>query len=74
MIGQVIRELREAKRIGFRELAQAAGIGTGTLWHIESGEPPRLSTLDAIARVLEVPRWQILKTADERAQTTPETQ
>lgn len=68
MIGTIIKEAREAQRIGFRELATAAGISTGTLWRVENGEPPHLSTLDAIARVIGKPRWQIIKEADERAQ------
>ena len=54
-IGQRIKELRDAQRMGQRELARRAGINQGGLSMLETGErQPTYRVVKAIARALGV--------------------
>lgn len=59
----MIRELRQEKGWSQSELARRAGIKQGVLSYIESGRTPhpRIDTLMAIAKALEVPIDELLE-------------
>jgi len=61
-IGDIIREIREARDISQRQLAHDAGVKQSVLSRIESGDTPnpRAETLRAIAEALNVPVTAIL--------------
>lgn len=53
--GENLKKLREAKGLTTREFADIADIAYSQVWTLESGQgDPSLTTLVAIARVLEV--------------------
>lgn len=53
MIGKILKEAREEKRISVDELAAAAKITRQTLWNIEKGKvDPKHSTLNSLAQAL----------------------
>lgn len=64
--GDKIRELREARVLERRELAELAGVGYTTLYKMEKhGHLPRLSTVRAVAKVLKVkPEEVVLESAN----------
>jgi transcriptional regulator with XRE-family HTH domain len=72
-LGEKIRELRKADldpkapgRITQESLAHEAGISVSTLQRIESGaHQPRLDTLRALAKALDVPARELLEAADD---------
>lgn len=56
LIGLQIRHLREAKKISQEQLANQAGLSTGTIGKIERGLiNPKADTLIRIAHELEIP-------------------
>lgn len=56
LIGLQVRHLREAKKISQEQLANQAGLSTGTIGKIERGLiNPKTETLIRIARELEIP-------------------
>ena len=51
----ILRALRARRGWTVRELGERAGLTHGTISHLETGRyEPRLSTLDALARALNV--------------------
>lgn len=55
-VGRALRELREDNGLTARDLAARAGVSAAMVSRIESGQvSPSLSTLDALAKSLEVP-------------------
>lgn len=50
-IGELLRQEREARGLGVRELARLAGVPPGTISEIEGG---RLCSRPALGRILEV--------------------
>ena len=64
-LGSRVRGLREASGLTQEALAQAAGIGRITLIRLENGRNiPKLSTLRAIAHVLEEPVEDLLSSPE----------
>ena len=49
-----VREVREARRMSLRELAEKAGVNWSAIHRIEKGKDPLLSTLEKLARALGV--------------------
>ena len=65
-----VRVLREAAGLTQEALAQATGIGRVTIVRLENGKrAPKLSTLKAIARVLERPAEDLLAGPEELGET-----
>ena len=65
VLGSRVRRLRETAGLTQEALAQAAGIGRITLLRLENGKHvPKLTTLKAIARVLEKPVEDLLADPD----------
>lgn len=61
IVGQRIRQLREARGVSLSELARRAGVGKATLSGLENGQRnPTLETLWAITAQLGVPIGAIL--------------
>jgi len=59
-VGERIRELRERRSYGQRELAQLVGLTPNSMWAIEAGrQRPRPATLRKIAQLLKVPVEQL---------------
>ena len=64
-----VRQLRQAKGMKANELAAAAGISAPMLSQVERGlVDPSLETLRQIARVLDVPLFELFVTAVDREQ------
>lgn len=61
-IGQSLKRLREQRELSCRELAERAGVTHGNISHIELGwtTDPRISTLLAIAKALDVPLSELI--------------
>jgi transcriptional regulator with XRE-family HTH domain len=59
-LGSRIKEARVAAGLTQQALAFKAGIALRTLSHIENGEDTKLSTLRAIAGVLDVPLTDLI--------------
>ncbi len=60
--GEKIRELREARVLERRELAELAGIGYTTIYKMEKhGHLPRLSNVRAVAKALKVKPEEIIQ-------------
>jgi transcriptional regulator with XRE-family HTH domain len=66
ILGERIRELREARSLSQRELARRAGVDHSYVSKIENGrtEVPSVDTLRALATVLEVEEVEMLGFAD----------
>ena len=70
VLGARVRALRETAGFTQDSLAQTAGIGRATMIRLENGKHvPKLSTLKAIAGVLERPVEDLLTGPDERQET-----
>lgn len=66
VVGQRVRELRQARGISLSELARRAGVGKATLSGVETGtRNPTLETLWAITAQLGVPIGAILDSPPE---------
>ena len=66
VLGSRVRRTRETANLTQEALAQAAGIGRVTLVRLENGKHvPKLSTLKAIAHVLEKPIEDLLAGPDD---------
>jgi transcriptional regulator with XRE-family HTH domain len=66
-IGFEVRRLRKSIDLTVAELGAAAGISAGMLSKIENGSiSPSLSTLDALAKALNVPITRLFAETDER--------
>jgi len=66
MIGETIRRIREARRVGLRELARRSGVGVATLARLEAGQGDvKLSTLERVAAALGVPTAALLVPPEE---------
>jgi transcriptional regulator with XRE-family HTH domain len=66
-IGFEVRRLRKSIDLTISELGAAAGISVGMLSKIESGSiSPSLTTLDALAKALNVPITRLFAETDER--------
>ena len=55
-----VRRHREAAGLSIRQLARATGLDANTIMAAEHDGNPRLSTLQAISRVLKVPVHTLL--------------
>ena len=52
-VGKVIRELREARGVSLRALANASGVNFTTIRHIERGDnSPTVATLEMLLEAL----------------------
>lgn len=74
LIGQRIKQRREALNISAQELAEAIGINKATIHRYENGDfkSIKLPVIESIAKYLEVdPSWIIGKTDDLRPKVTP---
>ena len=62
-LGRVLRDLREAKGLSLRDLADIADVGFDTIGRLERAETPNpgIGTLIALARALRVPPENLLK-------------
>jgi transcriptional regulator with XRE-family HTH domain len=61
-VGRALRALREANNLTARDLAARSGISAAMVSRIENGQvSPSLSTLEALARALEVPIVSLLR-------------
>ena len=59
-----INEIRRAKRIKLKDLADQAGISRITLWRIESGKvSPRVEILTKISELLNVEQTELYEAA-----------
>jgi transcriptional regulator with XRE-family HTH domain len=68
-VGQKVRELRSTRNLGVRDLAKRSGISANTLCLIESGKSsPTVSTLQRLARGLQVPITAFFDTEPEEKQ------
>lgn len=66
VFGENLKKLREAKGLTTREFANLADIAYSQVWTLESGKgDPSLTTLMAIARVLEVPLSSLISQESE---------
>jgi len=64
--GKRVKELREAKVLERLELAEMAGVGYTTIYKMEAHDHrPRLSTIRAVAKVLEVEPAEIMSGVPE---------
>ena len=52
--GARIRQLRQARNWGQRDLAEAVCVSLRTIWNIEQGKPTRSQNLKAIAKALGI--------------------
>lgn len=67
LIGLQIRNFREAKKISQEQLANQAGLATGTIGKIERGlNNPKADTLLRIAEELEIPCQLLFEKYDRR--------
>lgn len=67
LIGLQIRNFREAKKISQEQLANQAGLATGTIGKIERGlNNPKAETLLRIAKELEIPCQLLFEKNDGR--------
>jgi transcriptional regulator with XRE-family HTH domain len=66
-LGERIRRLRDAAGMSQQALASAAGLSMSAVTLLELGKrtDPRLSTLQAIAGVLGIPVYELVKDLDE---------
>jgi transcriptional regulator with XRE-family HTH domain len=54
--GKYLRKLRETSKLGSRELSRIAGLSYSSVCQYESGDKtPRVESLKALARALDVP-------------------
>lgn len=76
LVGLQIRNLREAKNISQEQLADKAGLATGTIGKIERGiNNPKTATLLRIAHELEVPCQSLFEWTDHgKAELSPQMQ
>lgn len=54
IVGQRVHEVRKQRRLTREELAKKADVSISALVQIEAGRPPRLTSLEAVARALHV--------------------
>ncbi|MDA4844736.1 helix-turn-helix domain-containing protein [Hoeflea poritis] len=61
-VGKALRALREANNLTARDLASSSNVSAAMISRIENGQvSPSLSTLEALARALEVPIVSLLR-------------
>jgi len=66
LIGQKLREIREAKKMSQVEIAEATGLVQPYVSRVENGHTiPGVETLEKWASALRVPLYQILYDGDE---------
>jgi len=69
-LGAVVRRLRQERDMSQWELSERAGIHKNTPGLIERGErSPALETINAIARALDLRGSELLRLAEDYAQT-----
>lgn len=69
VIGKVIKRYRFLKEISQPELGRRSGVSPSYITKIEQGMyDPSIKTLAKIARVLEVPLWQLIREAEKLAE------
>ena len=68
-IGKEIRRLRKARGWTQRQLADSAGIAVTTLSSIENGTEPKIITVRAIARALDLPEDYFLQSDGDSAKS-----
>lgn len=63
-VQKVIRQMREARGLSQKALADLAGVTRQTISNIERGAfPPKRESLEAISAAFGVPVWEIEKLA-----------
>jgi transcriptional regulator with XRE-family HTH domain len=61
IIGDRLRELREAKKLSQRDIQQRTGLLRAYISRVENGHTvPAVETLERIARALEIPIYQLM--------------
>lgn len=66
LIGQKLREIREAQKMSQVEIAQATGLVQPYVSRVENGHTiPGVETLEKWASALQIPLYQILYEGDE---------
>lgn len=63
--GRAIREIREEAGLTQEQVADAGGLHSTAISHLEAGRRnPKLGTVKAVARGLGVPRWYLMATEE----------
>ena len=63
-LGQEIRQTRKKRRMSQSELAEKAGLALMTISRLERGEhDPHMKTLVRITRALDVPLFELMRSA-----------
>ena len=71
LIGLQIRNIREAKKISQEQLANQAGLATGTIGKIERGlNNPKADTLLRIAHELDIPCRMLFEKTEKNPRTS----
>lgn len=71
-LGARVRQLRQERGLSINDLARAAGIAYSTVGNIEDGrQEPVVSTLERLARVLEVPLAELHGAASSNGHAPP---
>ncbi len=54
--GERLRQLREARGLSMRQLAERSGVDVGVISRVERGQykPPKIGTIEKLARALEL--------------------
>jgi transcriptional regulator with XRE-family HTH domain len=64
-LGRAIREIREKSGLTQEQVADAGGLHSTEISHLEKGRRnPKFDTLKAVAKGLGVPRWYLLATEE----------
>lgn len=73
MFGDKLREIREKKRFTIEALSQETGLSRQAIWGLESNNSqPKMSTVLAIANVLEVDPSIFFNSIEALKQNRPE--
>ena len=66
IIGQSLRELREAKKLSREDIESRAGLPLYDVSRIENGDTmPAIETLEKLAQALEVPVYRLFYNGEE---------
>ena len=66
LIGQKLREIREAKKMSQVEISEATGLVQPYVSRVENGHTvPAIETLEKLARALECPLYQLFYDGEE---------
>lgn len=66
LIGEVLKEVREGKKMSQGDIEQRTGLIRCYISRVENGHTiPSLLTLEKFARALDVPLWQIMRGTSE---------